>query len=387
MISSVIYKKSINKFGEEVCGDNFQLSKTDNSKIAVLSDGLGSGIKASILSILTTEIISTMFKKGVEVEEIYQTIAKTLPVCKIRGIAYSTFSIVQVFKDGKIKIVNYDNPTPIIIRDGELYWPKYIKKVINGKAVYISNFYLEPDDFVFIFSDGIVHAGLGNMMDFGWGVENIASYIKRLYRRTRDIKYMVDNLVELTKSYYGSQPGDDSSVVGLKITEKPTAMIFTGPPLDPKQDEYFVEKFLKSEGKKIVCGGTTSNIVARIIDEEIEINFNLDSKSDIPPYGTMKGVDLVTEGVLTLKGLNNLLSQCKNNMFEIDIEEKNIDAAEKMFITIRDCDEITLQVGRKVNVFYHNPALPFDMSIRSNLIRDIKSNLIRLGKEVNVEYC
>jgi hypothetical protein len=101
----------------------------------------------------------------------------------------------------------------------------------------------------------------------------------------------------------------------------------------------------------------------------------------------MKGVDLVTEGVLTLKGLNNLLSQCKNNMFEIDIEEKNIDAAEKMFITIRDCDEITLQVGRKVNVFYHNPALPFDMSIRSNLIRDIKSNLIRLGKEVNVEYC
>jgi hypothetical protein len=387
MISAVIYKKNLNKFGEEVCGDNFQLGKTEDSKIAVMSDGLGSGIKASILSILTTEIISTMFKKGVDVEEVVHTIANTLPVCKVRGIAYSTFTIVQIFRNGMVKLVNYDNPKPIILKKGQLYWPTYQEKIINDKKIKISTFTLDPEDFIFVMSDGVVHAGLGNLMDFGWGIENIAGYLKRMYRRTRDIKYMVDNLIAVTESYYGFEAGDDATLVGLKITEKPRAIIFTGPPLDPKKDSYYVEKFTKFDGKKIISGGTTSNIVSRITGNEMEIDLTSTSSKELPPYGHMENVDLVTEGVLTLKSLNKLLSECKNNMYEIDFDKKNINAADNMFLILRDCDEIKIMVGRKVNAFYHNPALPFDMSIRSNLVRDIVKNLQRVGKDVEIEYC
>jgi len=387
MISAVVYKKSINHYGEEVCGDNFQMGRTKDSKIIVLSDGLGSGIKASILSILTTEIISTMIEKGVEIEEVVNTIASTLPVCKVRGIAYSTFTIAQIFRNGTVKIFNYDNPLPIVLKHGELYKINFQEKIINDKKIKISTFSLNPDDFIFIMSDGIVHAGLGNLMDFGWGTENILNYLKRMHRRTRDIKYMVDNLVELTDSYYGFKPGDDATLVGVKITEKPRAVIFTGPPLDPKTDNYYVNKFLNFEGKKIICGGTTSNIVARVIGSEVDIKVDSGTKGNLPPYGDLKGVDIVTEGVLTLKALNSILTDCKMNMFEVDINEKDMNAAEKLFLLLRDCDEIQFFIGRKVNAFYHNPALPFDMSIRSNLIRDIVKNLERLGKEVKLEYC
>ena len=386
MISAAIYKKNINKFGEQVCGDNYQLGKTEDSKLIVLSDGMGSGIKASILSILTTEIISTMYKKGVKIEEIVDTITRTLPVCKVRGIAYSTFTLVQIFKSGKVKIINYDNPSPVILRKGELYKPKYIVKKINEKELKIIEFEIFPDDFIFIMSDGLVHAGLGNLMDFGWGEENIANYLKRMHRKSRELKYIVDNLIEVTESYYGFKPGDDSTLIGIKCIDNPVATIFTGPPLSPKTDEYYVKKFFSKIGKKIICGGTTSNIVSRILGEEIEINMDGENLGELPPAGTMKGINLITEGVLTLKYLNKMLEECKENMYEIDLPHK-MNSGEKLFDILRECDEINIIVGRKVNAFYHNPDLPFDMSIRATLIRGISKNLERLDKNVNIEYC
>ncbi|WP_307905458.1 SpoIIE family protein phosphatase [Haliovirga abyssi] len=386
MISATVYKNSLNKFGEQVCGDNYQLGKTEDSKLIILSDGMGSGIKASILSILTTEIIGTMYKKGVKIEEIVDTITKTLPVCKVRGIAYSTFTLVQIFKSGKVKIINYDNPSPVILTKGELYKPKYITKRINEKDIKITEFEIFAEDFIFIMSDGLVHAGLGRLMNFGWGEENIANYLKRMYRKTREIKYIVDSLIAVTESYYGFEPGDDSTLIGIKSIENPIATIFTGPPLNPKTDEYYVKRFFSRIGKKVICGGTTSNIVSRVLDEEIEIKLEGEKLGKLPPTGTMKGVDLITEGVLTLKYLNRMLDKCKDNMHEINIPEK-MNSGEKLFSILTECDEVNILVGRKVNAFYHNPNLPFDMSIRSTLIRGLSKNLERLGKTVNIEYC
>lgn len=388
MRSAVVYNRSLNHFGEEVCGDNFQTGSTENSKIMVLSDGLGSGIKASILAILTTEIITTMIEKGVDIEEVVNTVTRTLPVCKIREIAYSTFTIVQVFNDGRTKIVNYDNPRSIIIKGGEVFKPPYKEIIVNDKKIKSYEFTMEEGDFVFIMSDGVVHAGLGNLMNFGWGIDNIALYLKKMFIKTRDVKEIVDNLIELTDSYYGFKPGDDATLIGIKAVERPQVMIFTGPPLDPKTDASYTQKFMEFEGKKIICGGTTGNIISKITGKEIEINLNLGKITLLPPYGKMEGVDIVTEGVLTIQALNKMITLCKKNMYDIECNNgSEADGAEKIFLIFRECDEIHILVGRKVNVFYHNPSLPFEMSIRSNLIREMAHNLERLGKKVILEYC
>ena len=188
MISATVYKKSLNHFGEKVCGDNFQMRNTKNSKIFILSDGLGSGIKASILSILTTEIIATMFENEISVREILDTITKTLPVCQIRGIAYSTFTIVEIFNDGKVYIVNYDNPNPLIIKNKSLMKINYESENINGKLIKKTKLELQENDIIYFFSDGMLNAGLGNIMDFGWDWEKFSEYLTKVYLKTLNIK-------------------------------------------------------------------------------------------------------------------------------------------------------------------------------------------------------
>jgi len=388
MKSAIFYNKSLNHFGEEVCGDNYQSITTEDSKIAVLSDGLGSGIKASILSILSTEIITTMLQKGVPLEEVVQTITKTLPICKTREIAYATFTIIQVYNDGKVKIVNYDNPRTIVFKDGKIFKPDYYNISINDKTIGQCSFQLNEGDFLFVMSDGIVHAGIGNLLDFGWGIDSIEEYLFELYNKTSDVKEIVDNLIELTETYYGFKPGDDASLVGIKVIEKPRVKIFTGPPLDPRNDERFAKEFLEFQGKKIICGGTTGNIIAESIGQEIKIDMDATKDSSLPPHGQLNGVDIVTEGVLTLQRLNTMFSSCKKDLYDLSCTPfPKANGAEKIFLIIRECEEVHILVGRKVNVFYHNPALPFEMSIRSNLMRELESHLERLGKKVYLEYC
>lgn len=388
MKSAIFYNRSLNHFGEEVCGDNFQRGSTENSKIVVLSDGLGSGIKASILSILSTEIITTMIEQGVELEDVVDTITKTLPVCKTRDIAYATFTIAQIFNNGKVKIVNYDNPRIIVFKNGSIFSPDYKQLSLNGKTLKKTEFTMEKGDFLFMMSDGVVHAGLGNLLDFGWGVDNIEEYLYELYNKTEDLKEIVDNLIELTETYYGFEPGDDASLVGVKIIEKPRVKIFTGPPLDPRRDEFYAKEFMEFQGKKIICGGTTGNIIAELMGNEIKIDINSAKKSGLPPFGELEGVDVVTEGVLTIQALNQMISSCTKDMYEIQCNNwVNANGAEKIFLIIRESEEVHILVGRKVNVFYHNPSLPFEMSIRSNLIRELSCHLERMGKKVILNYC
>ena len=388
MKSAIFYNKSINHFGEEVCGDNYQSITTENSKIAVLSDGLGSGIKASILSILSTEIISTMLEKGISLDEVVDTITKTLPFCKTREIAYATFTIIEFFNDGRVKLVNYDNPRAIVFKGGKIFKPNYLEVVLNKKTIKQCEFQLCEGDFIFLMSDGVVHAGIGNLLDFGWGIESIEEYLLELYNKTHEVKEIVDNLMELTETYYGFKPGDDATLVGIKIIEKPRVKIFTGPPLDPRNDDNYAKEFMEFQGKKIICGGTTGNIISEFVGHEIKINMSAAKDSTLPPYGELPGVELITEGVLTLQRLNSMFSACKKDLYELSVAPfSNGNGAEKIFLTIRECEEIHILVGRKVNVFYHNPALPFEMSIRSNLIRELSSHLERLGKKIFLEYC
>ena len=98
--------KSINHYGEELCGDHVDIvEESENSTVIVLADGLGSGVKASILSTLTSKIISTMMAAGLSIEDCVSTIAATLPVCSVRGVAYSTFTIMHIVNNDTVDII------------------------------------------------------------------------------------------------------------------------------------------------------------------------------------------------------------------------------------------------------------------------------------------
>ena len=122
--------KSINHDGEQLCGDHVDIvEQGDNSTVVVLADGLGSGVKASILSTLTSKIISTMMSEDMKLEDCVSTIAATLPICSVRGVAYSTFTIIHLIENETVEIIQYDNPNVIFIRGDSVY--DYPKQELN----------------------------------------------------------------------------------------------------------------------------------------------------------------------------------------------------------------------------------------------------------------
>ena len=380
-----IHEASLNKKGEELCGDKVKFLKTDRKTTVVLSDGLGSGVKANILAILTTEILLTMLDADVRLEEVLKTIIETLPICKVRNIAYSTFTIIQVDRQtNHFKVINFDNPEPIYFHRGQVIRLKMQTEEILGRKIAIAQGELENGDFLGAISDGILYAGMGITLNFGWGWDHVAQYIENiLVQKFHTARTIVQAVLQKTHVLYQGEVGDDATIVGIYVRQRNPLMIFTGPPLDPAQDEQYVEQFLNFKGHKIICGGTTGNIVARYLQEIVEIDLST-LRKDLPPIGSLSYVDLVAEGILTISKAADYIKQANG-----DISRQAFDhnGAYLLAKEILNADSVHFLVGQSINEFYQNPLLPKNISIRRSLIEELVRFLRSCQKEVIIEYC
>lgn len=381
--------KSINKYTEELCGDRVEIVKNDDCCIIVLSDGLGSGVKANILSTLTSKIISTMIIEGSSIEDTVNTIVHTLPVCNVRKVAYSTFSILRIGYDGDVYLVEFDSPGCIFVRNKNLMKIDYDIKEIEGKIIKEARFKVSIGDMLTIMSDGVIYAGIGATLNLGWGWDNAASFIseKASDKKVTSAK-LASSLIEKCEDLYLGRPGDDTTIAAVKIIPVKTVNIFTGPPQNPEDDEVIVRDFLSNEGIKIVSGGCSANILSRIIGEEIKTTIDY-ADPNVPPIAYIKGIDLVTEGVLTLKKTLDILT----DYFENPTDKKNIDAIEEKHggalvakVLAEECTHINLFVGRRINPAHQNPSMPTDLNIRMRVIDDLIKLLIKAGRIVKIKY-
>ena len=256
--------KSIIHYGEQLCGDHVDIVEpNEDSTVIVLSDGLGSGVKASILSTLTSKIISTMMAEGLSLEECVETIAATLPVCSVRGLAYSTFSIIHLINNETAELIQYDNPLAIIIRDNESWdYPK-TEMNIGGKKIYKSVIDLQENDIFVIMSDGCPHAGIGLAYNFGWKRDEIASFMETIAPVGYTAKTLSTMLVDECDKLYGYKPGDDATACVVRIRKREPMNMLFGPPSNPDDVDRMMSLFFSKEGKHIICGGTTSSIAAK----------------------------------------------------------------------------------------------------------------------------
>mgnify|MGYP005805081631 FL=1 len=176
-----VTSKSLNKKNEELCGDKVEVVRTDDGVIVVLSDGLGSGVKANILATLTSKIIATMMRSGASLEDTVDTIIHTLPVCKVRHMAYSTFSILKLNDDGKAYLAEFDCPGCIYVHDGVVYPIAYTEREVGGKTIKEASFDLECGDMLTMISDGVMYAGIGAVLNLGWNWESVCDFLTENY--------------------------------------------------------------------------------------------------------------------------------------------------------------------------------------------------------------
>ena len=212
-----VFAHSLNRQGEELCGDQVKTLRTRDRTIVVLSDGLGNGVKANILSRLTSTIIVTMIREEAPLLEVMETVVGTLPLCKVRKIAYATFAVVEIqHATGEFKVVNFDNPAPLFLRQGRLSELSWRHQTLDGKQLEFASGILEPDDFLGVLSDGVVYAGMGGTLHFGWGREQVARCLESAAAgRPRSAEHLVRAVMRETESLYGGQPGDDATFVGI----------------------------------------------------------------------------------------------------------------------------------------------------------------------------
>ena len=380
--------KSLNKYQEELCGDKVEVLKRKDADVVILADGMGSGVKANILATLTSKILRTMFQEGASIELAVETIAKTLPICKVRKVAYATFSILQITHDGKGYLVEFDNPSCVFIRDGQIVDYPYEERVIEGKKIREYRFDVKVNDCFVLMSDGVIWAGVGNLMNYGWTWKEMSEYTLRCTKETMSASRLATVLSDACNELYEGCPGDDTTLAVTRVIERKTVNIFTGPPEKKEDDERIIHEFMNAEGKKVVCGGTSANIAARILGKQIITNINYKDMS-LPPTASIEGIDLVTEGIITLGRMLKLLKQYESGDFDVEFFDE-LDAengASKLAkLLIEECTDINLFVGKSINAAHQDLDLPFELSVRMNLVEQLQDVAKKLGKTVRVKY-
>ena len=378
---------SLNKYGEELCGDHVEIvEQGENSMVIVLADGLGSGVKASILSTLTSKIISTMLAADMSIEDCVSTIALTLPVCSVRQVAYSTFTIIHIIDGTEAEIIQYDNPEVILLRNGENVDYQTEMLDIAGKKIFKSKVHIQEGDIFIALSDGAPHGGIGATLNFGWKRVYIIDYMKTFCHVGFTAKTLTTMLLDECNRLYGGEPGDDTTVCTVKIRRREPMNLVIGPPSSPSDCGKMMSLFFSKEGKRIVCGGTTSNIAAEYLHKSLKTRLEYFDK-DIPPTAEIEGIDLVTEGVITI---NRVLvyaeDYLKDNLSYKEWSYKKDGASLIARLLFEEATNINFFVGMAVNPAHQNPNLPINFSIKMRLVEQLAECLRKMGKKIKVSY-
>jgi len=364
----------LNHYGERICGDVYLNEKVagEDRIIAVLSDGMGHGVKANVLATLTSTMALNFAKEHKDPETIADIIMNTLPVCSERKMSYSTFTIIDIEKDGMVQILEYDNPRTLVLRDNKPYLPPWQCIVMEseqnkGKEIHTCSFLPQKGDRVISWSDGVIQSGLGTAkLPFGWGLENATEYILQLLENNPDISAskLSSKVVNKGLNNDGYYLKDDTSCLSLFFREPRKLLICTGPPYEKEKDEELIRAFKDFKGKKVISGATTGDIISRGLDTEIVDSFKF-LDPDLPPVSFMDGADLITEGILTMSKVNKILNKYT------PATKLGKGPADEMVKLLLESDEIEFIIGTRINIAHQDPTLPIDLEIRRTVVKRV----------------
>ena len=368
-------KTQLIKHGEVTCGDSVEIVRNSDETVVVLSDGLGSGVKANILSNLTTKIISKMVSSHVPLQDIVETIISTLPVCSVRNVAYSTFSILKITPEGHVEIIDFDGLPPILISNGFVEVVERTGEDVLGKQINHAQLQLKEGDYLLITSDGVTEAGLGLTLPMGLQTSGLVKALKENVTLRDSAQDLVDQVIGICMSYYINEPGDDTTAVAIHMRQARECVILTGLPIDKKDDSTMVEEFLKTKGRKIICGGTTAQVFARESSRELEASDVGELSDEVPPISRINGIDLVTEGIITMDHCSKLLKENPSNTTSMPVN-----GATMLLQELLSADRITIFFGTQVNEAYEQ--IKPGIRLRSTVIETLAAQLQQLGKEI-----
>jgi hypothetical protein len=234
-------------------------------------------------------------------------------------------------------------------------------------------------DRIIMTSDGVTQCGMGTARyPLGWGQQGVTESLPKLLGPETSARMLARRIVREAELRDGSHPHDDISCLVVHYRSPRRLLVATGPPLKPEADADLARRVRQFPGRKIIAGGTTGNIVAREhgVSAVVEMK-RLDAK--IPPYATMDGVDLVTEGIVTMARVAELL--------ETDEPDGCENAATLFADLVLESDSIEFLIGTRVNQAHQDPRIPAQFELRRTITERIAQTLSQKHlKEVQLSY-
>ena len=374
-------KVSLNKKKEKICGDYYTIITEPESAVLVLSDGLGSGVKANILATLTAKMLSIMIAGKVAIRTAVKAVADTLPVCSVRNLAYATFT-VMVAQENEIYLLQYDNPDAILLRNGKSIDYRRDIQMFGEKEIHQSYFQFQEGDMLILMSDGVTNAGMGKTTYGGWGREEVVKFCEQRWHKEISAQEMASAIGNAGLDLNLEETDDDLTVLVMKGMKKKVVNIMVGPPADREDDRSYFETFFQKEGMHVVCGGTTAKLVADYLHTKV-INIPDSGSEDVPAMSEIKGIDLVTEGLLTLQKLMEYYEDFSEDRLYFNRLIKKKDGAAELFrILFTEATEINFFFGNALNENY--TALHIDREKKKKLALELIDNLEAEGKKVKI---
>jgi hypothetical protein len=375
---------SLNKHDEKLCGDFFRSFENNGKKVFVLSDGLGSGVKANILSTLTATILGTMLSRGIPLDECISTVATTLPVCRQRKLAYSTFTVLQI-EHRMAYLVQYCNPPVILLRQGRnVNYPHDIH-FIGEKEILESHIPIATGDILILTSDGVANAGVGKLAPNGWRREELIAFLERLDTAKLSASHIAAQIVDCCRTLSEESLDDDASVLVVKFRERSVVNILVGPPENREDDNSVLKLFFAKAGLRVICGGTTAQAVSKFQGKPLTVIEESDTP-EIPAMYRMENVDYVTEGVITLK---KVLELCRRHLTDplglLELRRKKDAASVLALVLIETATDVNIYFGMAANEAHEGTE--FDFQVKLSLIRQLEECLRQMDKNVKISFC
>ena len=377
------------KHGQLISGDVFlsEKVKQEGRIVSVLSDGLGSGVKASVLATMTATMALKFTASAMDIRRSAEIIMDTLPICSVRKISYSTFTVVDMVSTGETRIIEHGNPPFLLVRPkGELSVTKteVRPKRWEERIISFTNFDVQREDRIICFSDGITQAGMGEYRTpLGWGLQNVESFVREKidrdpYISARELSRL---LVAKAEEVDGLSAKDDITCGVVYFRSPRELLVMTGAPFNRVHDQDLARMAERTSGRKVICGGTTANIISRLLNRSLQIDMRQSFDRKVPPPARMDGFDLVTEGTLTLGEVVRLLED------GFAPEDMRANAAVRLAKMLLDSDIVKFAVGTRINEAHQDPNIPVELDLRRNIVKRIAQLLeTKHMKRVLIQY-